>query len=171
MIHASVIAAVVGFVIAFAGMFDARSAMFDATAAAPTPPGLPHRTSPIEHRTSFTTYAIYLDPHDQPLAAYQFEFTAPAGAKIVGIEGGEHAAYQQPPYYDPAAMMNERLIAAAFSTADAAALPASRTRIATIHIQLPPGVDAEPTVKLTVAGAVGGGRIDADISLVQGVQP
>ena len=63
----------------------------------------------------FAPLHIYLDSGNQPLAAYQFELKAMAGQiKIVGVEAGEHPAFKQPPYYDPAALMNNRIIIADF---------------------------------------------------------
>ena len=54
---------------------------------------------------------IYIDSGDVPLAAYQFELTDAGGSiKIVGIEGGEHEAFATPPYYDPKALKNNRVI-------------------------------------------------------------
>jgi hypothetical protein len=85
----------------------------------------------------FAPVEIWLDTADQPLAAYQLEFS-PANTgnvKIVGIEGGEPAVFAEPPYYDPASMIRERVIIADFSTAKADALPRGRFRIATIHVQ------------------------------------
>jgi len=57
----------------------------------------------------FAVVDVYVDSGNQPLAAYQCGLTAARGdVKIVGVEGGEHAAFAEPPYYDPAAMMNDR---------------------------------------------------------------
>jgi hypothetical protein len=54
----------------------------------------------------FTFVDVFIDPQGKPLAAYQFELRTTAGeAKLVGIEGGEHAAFAHPPYYDPKALM------------------------------------------------------------------
>jgi hypothetical protein len=65
----------------------------------------------------FLTVDIFVDTKDKPLAAYQIEFSATnTVAKIVGIEGGEHPAFRDAPYYDPKALQQERVILAAFST-------------------------------------------------------
>jgi hypothetical protein len=50
------------------------------------------QTNPVV-ATRFRAVDIFVDSTNKPLAAYQLEFTASAGAKIVGIEGGEHAAF------------------------------------------------------------------------------
>jgi hypothetical protein len=84
----------------------------------------------------FRAVDIFVDSKDKPLAAYQLEFSVTgADAKIVGIEGGEHAAFSTPPFYDPKAMQQERVIIAAFSTNAVSRLPQGRTRVATIHLQ------------------------------------
>ena len=73
-----------------------------------------------EGRSRFGAVDIYVDSGSTPLAAYQLEFAATNGvAKIVGIEGGEPAAFRQPPFYAPKAIQNERVIIASFSTASA----------------------------------------------------
>ncbi len=108
---------------------------------------------------------IYVDSGEASLAAYQFELTDAAGSiKIVGIEGGEHEAFATPPYYDPKALKNNRVIIAAFSTADA--LPTGKTRVATIHVQVEVDVIPEITINLTIAGDVQGNEIDAEVSFI-----
>lgn len=85
---------------------------------------------------TFRAVDLFVDSGNQPLAAYQLSFACAAGdAKIVGIEGGEHTAFAEPPHYDPKAMQNNRVVVAAFNTASVGQLPRGRTRIATIHIQ------------------------------------
>ncbi|MHC4096148.1 MAG: hypothetical protein ACYSU3_08820, partial [Planctomycetota bacterium] len=65
----------------------------------------------------FAPLHIFLDSGNQGLAAFQFELQALTGQiKIVGVEGGEHPVFKKPPYYDPAALANDRIIIAAFST-------------------------------------------------------
>ncbi len=108
---------------------------------------------------------VYVDSGDAPLAAYQFELTDSAGSiKIVGIEGGEHDAFATPPYYDPKALKNNRVIIAAFSTADD--LPAGRTRVATVHVQVEFDVIPEIKINLETAGDVQGNEINAKVSFV-----
>ena len=58
----------------------------------------------------FAPVHIYLDSGDRSLAAYQFELKATAGQiEIVGVEAGEHKAFSEPPYYDPAALAKDRM--------------------------------------------------------------
>src|SRR5215471_20061320 len=72
----------------------------------------------------FVAVGVYVDSKQKSLAAYQIEFSVTnTVAKIVGIEGGEHQAFLEPPFYDPKAMQHERVIIAAFSTNEPALLP------------------------------------------------
>ncbi len=86
--------------------------------------------------------------------------------KIVGVEGGEHPAFQEAPYYDPAALMNDRIIIAAFNTGSD--LPHGRTRIATIHLQILGDAEPQYELKLIVAADKEGERIPADLNLQTG---
>jgi len=115
----------------------------------------------------FAPLHIYIDSGNSSLAAYQFELKAAAGQiKIVGVEGGQHAAFKEAPYYDPAALAKDRIIIAAFSTGSD--LPKGRTRIATIHLQI--AGDAEPKyeLKLIVAGDAEAKEIPAEITFEKG---
>ena len=115
----------------------------------------------------FAPLHIYIDSGNRSLAAYQFELKAAAGQiKIVGVEGGSHEAFKEAPYYDPAALANDRIIIAAFSTGSD--LPKGRTRIATIHLQITG--DAEPKYELilTVAGDAEAKEIPAEITFEKG---
>lgn len=118
-----------------------------------------------EGRSRFCAVDIFVDSGSTPLAAYQIEFAATNGlAKIVGIEGGEHPAFRQPPFYDPKAMQHERVIIASFSTRSSIELPAGKTRVATIHFQISgPGVPGFD-LKLQVAGDPQGKKMPAKIS-------
>ena len=115
----------------------------------------------------FTYVNVYIDSKDQPLAAYQFELKTTAGSvEIVGIEGGEHQAFAEPPYYDPAALRNDRVIIAAFNTGKQ--LPTGKTRIARVHLQISGDESPQFSVDLQVAGSTDGQTIEANISIVQG---
>jgi len=111
----------------------------------------------------FEPLRIYLDSGPNNLAAFQFELKAVAGKiKIVGVEGGEHEAFTEPAYYDPAALANDRIIIAAFNTGSD--LPTGRTRIATIHLQIIGDIEPEYELHLTVAASEDGNEIPAEIS-------
>jgi len=113
-----------------------------------------------EGRSRFCAVDIFVDSGRTPLAAYQLRFAVTNGvAKIAGIEGGEHPAFRQPPFYDPKAVQNEVAIVASFCTAEAAELPKGKTRVATIHLRAtgtrPPQID----LKLQTAADTQGNKI------------
>jgi len=84
----------------------------------------------------FTAVDIFVDSPNAPLAAYQLEFVAHGNqVRIAGIEGGEHDAFKTPPFYDPKAMQQERVILAALNAAQPGKLPTGKTRVATVHLQ------------------------------------
>ena len=123
--------------------------------------------SAAQQKVRFTPLYIYIDSGQKSLAAYQFELKAAAGQiKIVGVEGGEHSAFQNPPYYDPAALTKDRIIIAAFNTGRD--LPKGRTRIATIHLQIIGDTEPEYKLDLTVAADADGKEIPAQISFERG---
>jgi len=116
---------------------------------------------------SFYPLDIYIDPHGEPLAAYQFELHDEAQClKIVGVEGGDHPAFKTPPYYDPQALSKNRIIIAAFSTESE--LPKDKTRVATIHVVETGDRAPQTSVELTVAASSDGSRIEAAVSVVKG---
>lgn len=119
-----------------------------------------------ESRSSFRAVDIYVDAKTSPLAAYQVEFSVTNGvAKIVGIEGGEHPAFREPPFYDPKAIQHERVIIAAFSTRPAAELPAGKTRVATIHLEISGDGKPQYVLKLQTAGNPRGDKLAAESTL------
>ncbi len=117
--------------------------------------------------TRFAAVNIYIDSGDRTLAAYQFELVASSGdIKIVGVEGGEHPAFQSPPYYDPSALQSGRIIIAAFDTGGD--LPTGKTRIARVHVWITGDVTPEYDAALIVAGAAEGEEIPATVSVTEG---
>jgi hypothetical protein len=121
--------------------------------------------APEQGGTRFCAVDIYMDSKAAPLAAYQLEFAVTNSvAKIVGIEGGEHPAFHEPPFYDPKAMQHERVIIAAFNTAAADKLPSGRTRVATIHLLITASGPLQCELKLQAAGNAEGVRIAATAS-------
>ena len=115
----------------------------------------------------FAPLHIYLDSGSRYLAAYQFELKAAAGQiKIVGVEGGQHQAFKEAPYYDPAALAKDRIIIAAFNTGSD--LPKGRTRIATIHLQITGDAEPQYELKLIVAADADGKEIPAEITFEKG---
>jgi hypothetical protein len=120
---------------------------------------------------SFTYVDVFIDPHGTPLAAYQFELRATSGdVKLVGIEGGEHAAFAKPPYYDTRALLNDRIVIAAFNTGSD--LPSSKTRVARLMVRVGAGERPKYDVKLQVAASADAKPLDhPTISLAEGVAP
>ncbi len=112
----------------------------------------------------FTAIDVYVDSVDQRLAAYQFELAAEIGQiTIVGVEGGQHQAFAEPPYYDPEALNNKRIIIADFNTGDD--LPVGRTRVARIHLRVTGNQPPEYVVKLDVAASPEGHPIEATATI------
>jgi hypothetical protein len=109
-----------------------------------------------ESGTSFKHIDVFVDSFEKPLAAYQFEIQVKEGdARIVGVEGGDHPAFREPPYYDIEALKSGRIIIAAFHTGKD--LPDGRTRVARVHLIVKGKVIPEITVK-PLAFATGGGE-------------
>ena len=118
-------------------------------------------------KVRFAPVHIYLDTGNKPLAAYQFELKTTAGQiKIVGVEGGQHQAFKEAPYYDPAALVKDRIIIAAFNTGSD--LPKGRTRIATIHLQIIGDTEPDYDLKLSVVADADANEIPAKISFEKG---
>jgi len=133
-------------------------------------PRLASQTAESTPAVRFAWLDVFVDSQDMPLAAWQFELVDRSGAtKIVGLEGGEHEAFRDPPYYDPAALQQSRVIVAAFSTGKD--LPKGKTRVARIHVQIAGDGKPDYAIELTVAASADGKRIPANISYVQGATP
>ena len=113
----------------------------------------------------FRTVDVFIDSKGAPLGAYQLEWRVAAGqAKIVGIEGGEHPAFKEPPFYDPKAMQHERAILAGFKVAESAKLPKGRMRIATIHLQVADGKPCKYSIQRAAGVDHDGERISIEAS-------
>jgi hypothetical protein len=116
----------------------------------------------------FQAVEIFADSQTAALAAYQLEFTVTSGnAKIVGIEGGEHPAFAEAPFYDPKAIQQERVILDAFSMQSADKLPTGKTRVATIHLQISSSDQLKFETKLTAAASSDGSRIAVELSATE----
>ena len=112
---------------------------------------LPRSASCQEDEARFRPVDIYVDIPAAALAAYQIELVVEEGdAQIVGVEGGEHPAFKEAPFYDPRALMSGRIILAAFSTD--AALPRGRVRLLTVHVR---EVGPAPRYSLRLVAAAG----------------
>jgi hypothetical protein len=133
-------------------------------AAGVAPQGTEGGKPPEGAAVRFSSVDVCVDSGAQPLAAYQLELAAEVGdVKIVGIEGGEHAAFKEPPYYDPAAIRRDHVILAAFSTDTQ--LPKGNTRVARVHVQITGDGPPQYAVKLNVAASTDGNKTSAKASL------
>ena len=114
----------------------------------------------------FEAIDVFVDSGNQKLAAWQLEVKSTANdVQIVGIEGGEHPAFAEPPYYDKRAMNSNRVIIAAFSTGDN--LPSGRSRVARIHVQVRGSGPRTWLSELTTSATSDGTRIPAEISIAK----
>jgi hypothetical protein len=119
-----------------------------------------------EPRIRFRAVDIFVNTTNAPLAAYQLEFAVTNGvARVVGIEGGEHPAFRNPPFYDPKAIQRERVIIAALTTEPASTLPSGKTRVATIHLQISGSAEPEFDLRLQAVAGSNGDRIPAEAGL------
>lgn len=115
----------------------------------------------------FVWVDAYIDPRGQPLAAYQFELRAQgADVTLVGVEGGEHPAFTQPPYYDPKANLGNRIVIAAYNAGDD--LPRGRTRVARVMIRVSGSAPPSYSARLDVAVSPRARPIDAQIEVSEG---
>lgn len=115
----------------------------------------------------FAPLRIMIDPTGQRMAAYQFELKAVRGqVKIVGVEGGEHPAFAAAPFYDPAALEQDRIIVAAYNINEN--LPNTKFRVATIHLQIVGPAEPEYEIQLMVASNLEGDPIQASIACEKG---
>lgn len=148
--------------IIFAGLLLAAVGL---TYAQTRPHTEPSGVSDPAHTISFRYVDIFIDSGATPLAAYQFEFITLRGdAKLVGVERGDNAGFQDPPYYDPAALQGGRVIVGSFNTGDQ--LPLGKVRVARLHLQITGA--AQFQAKLIVAGNKDGAAIAATVSFVEG---
>ncbi|MDQ7780367.1 MAG: hypothetical protein RDV41_11785 [Planctomycetota bacterium] len=125
---------------------------------------------PPDGTPRFEAWDLRIDAGANRLAAYQVELSYPPDrVKIVGLEGGETAAFKNAPYYDPAGMEGGRIIIAAFATDDDAA-PAGKTRVARVHVQVTGGTEPGLQTKVVVAAQPGGAQIGVETELTRSVK-
>jgi hypothetical protein len=132
-----------------------------------TPATIP---TPRPSQVRFAWVDAYIDPQGQPLAAYQFELKAQgADVTLVGVEGSEHPAYVEPPYYDPKANLQNRIVIAAFNTGEN--LPTTKTRVARVMVRVSGAGEPRYSAKLEVAASSDAMPISANISVSEGAAP
>ncbi len=99
----------------------------------------------------FAAADVYVDGGEKAVGSYQVELLMPEGAKLVGIEGGSAKGFADAPYYDKAALQNNRVILGAIAmNVVAGEKPAARTvelkpeagrqRVARVHVFFEPEV-------------------------------
>jgi len=126
---------------------------------------LDQREADRAEETRFRPVDVFVDSGEQPLAAYQLHFQATAGdVKIVGIEGGEHPAFAEPPYYDPKAIQREQVILAAFNALPVDQLPTGKTRVATLHVRIAGETAPQFEVKAQTAASADGERLAVTVA-------
>lgn len=142
------------------GTGDAAAAQIERTIDRPTKSALFAQADPVR----FQVVDVYVDAGDKPLAAYQVSLAATAkNALLSGVEGGDHPAFNLPPYYDAKALIDETVIVAGLSTADE--LPRGRTRVARLHVQVTGPADPRYEAKLQVAAGPDGAALDAKVTV------
>lgn len=123
-------------------------------------PGAQSDGAQTEQDASIIAVDVMVDS-PTPIAAYQIEVTGGSNVSLVGVEGGEHQAYAEPPYYDPALLHAEanieRIVIADYTLADN--LPSGEVRIARLHLMVQ-GAMPELGVKLVVAAGADEQAID-----------
>jgi len=122
--------------------------------------------NPPASHVSFVPFHVFIDPHGKPLACYQIEIMATAGdVNLVGIEGGDSAAFNKAPYYDPRALQQgKRIIIGAYSLAGD--LPAGNTRVATLMVRVAGTAEPRFAAKLQVAATTDATAISASVSVI-----
>jgi len=137
-------------------------------AAAADPNPTPNSAlQPALATSRFATVDIFVDSAKEQLAAWEMEFKATAGQiEIVGIERGDNADFQDPPYYDPAALKGNRIIVGAFDLAPQ--LPSGKIRVARLHLHISGPQKPIYAVNLVVAGDREGKPIAAQASFSEG---
>jgi len=125
-------------------------------------------TAPTQASESrFAWVDVFIDPQGKPLACYQFELAAKdADVTLVGVEGGEHAAFAQPPYYDAKANVQNRIVIAAFNTGND--LPRQRTRVARVMVRIRGNRHPHYAATLQVSASPDAQKIPASISTSEG---
>jgi hypothetical protein len=119
-------------------------------------------------QTRFAVYDLYISPKVEPLAAYQIKIKATTGnVKIISVEGGEHSAFKEAPFFDPKAIQKGTIKLAAFSTKEAAELPARQTRVASIHIQTDRTDEVPFDLDLQVVATTNGRPIGAKVRFIE----
>lgn len=116
----------------------------------------------------FTSVDVFIDTVE-PVAAWQLEFAASAGViQVVGVENGDSKAFDNSPYYDREAVVQDRadrIVIADYSLDNERDLPNGRIRVTTLHLMLSGDEVPKFETRLIVATSYQGKRLDAEISI------
>ncbi|MGZ8940622.1 MAG: hypothetical protein ACXW32_15565 [Limisphaerales bacterium] len=114
----------------------------------------------------FAVFDVYVDSGTERLAAYQLKVSDErAAVKIVSVEGGEHASFREAPKFDAKAIQRDVIKIAAFSLDEREKLPTGRVRVASLHVEIGPGLTPEWMAVVEAAARPGGGKISAKVSI------
>lgn len=114
----------------------------------------------------FAVFDVYVDSRGEPLAAYQVKISDQnAAIKIVSVEGGKHPSYTEAPKFDPKAIQRNVIKIAAFSVDRREKLPTGRVRVASLHVEIGPGLTPAWKAVVETAARPGGGKIKAEVSI------
>jgi hypothetical protein len=118
------------------------------------------------YAAEFAVFDVYLDSRGERLAAYQLKILdRNAAIKIISVEGGSHASFADAPKFDPKAIQKSVIKIAAFSLDPPEQLPARRLRVASLHVEIGPGLTPNLKAVLETAAKPGGKKISAEISI------
>ena len=114
----------------------------------------------------FAVFDVFVDSGAEHLAAYQLKISdEKAAVKILSVEGGEHASFAQPPKFDGKAIQRDVIKIAAFSLDAREKLPSGRVRVASLHVEIGPGLTPDWKAVVEAAGGAGGTKISAAVSI------
>lgn len=118
------------------------------------------------YAAEFAVYEVFVDSGEEKLAAYQLKISDErAAVKFLSVEGGEHASFAEAPKFDPKAIQQDVIKIAAFSLDAAAKLPSGRVRVASLHVEIGPGLTPEWKAKVEAAAGPKGKKISAKVSI------
>jgi hypothetical protein len=117
-----------------------------------------------EPQPRFVAVDVFVDAGEHTLAGWQLDVTF-GSATLVGVEGGEPAAFRAAPTYDSRALRGGRVVLAALAREATAQLPNGRVRTARLHVMTrEPGLPAHE-LRSAVAVDVRGNRIEVDVEV------
>ena len=114
----------------------------------------------------FAVFDVFVDAGEEKLAAYQLKISDErAAVKILSVEGGEHASFAEAPKFDSKAIQRDVIKMAAFSLDAAEKLPSGKVRVASLHVEIGPGLTPEWKATMEAAAGPKGKKISAKVSI------